>query len=147
MSVDHHVLRIRRVQFAQVRLDNIERACRAASRSRVHENGNFIAVHQGASQIKASDAEVNHSRLVRRYAFGQPSRNLAAEGVIAQEDVADAGDENVRTRHWSAPSISSDRSGSTSSGEKKKRWPGRRSRPKSLPGSSSRTTAKWIRSS
>src|SRR5262249_60987928 len=109
--------------------------------------GSVIAVHEGAREVKGADAEVNHARFGRRHAFGQASRHLAAEGVIAQEDVADAGDEDVRACHRSASSFSSGRSGSPFSGEKKKRWPGSRSRPRSLPGSSSRTTAKWIRSS
>ena len=76
----------------------------------------------------------------------QPLGDLDSEGVVAQEDVADAGDEDARPIHdpsgKPASHVQHADSGSTSSGRKKKRCPGWRSAPRSRPGSSSTVTAR-----
>ena len=54
---------------------------------------------------------------------GEALRHLDAEAVVAEEDVADAGDEDAPVRRQRRR-LALRSSGSTSSGAKKKRWPG-----------------------
>ena len=79
-----------------------------------------------------SDVLAAADRYLRRKGLRKQSFcDFHAECVVAQKDISDASDQNARRRH----------SGSISSASKKKRWPGCRKNPRSLPGSSSITTA------
>src|SRR5262249_2950645 len=83
----------------RVQLQDVQRAGPAAARRRVHQDHGLVAVEQGVGQVQAADAEVDHAHLGRRPPPRQPPDDLDAEGVVAQADVADAGDQDARLLH------------------------------------------------
>ena len=88
-----------------VRLEDVQRAGRAAARRRVHQHDRLVAVEEGVGQVEAADAEIDHAHLRRGSGRrGQALDDLDAEGVVAQEDVADAGDRGCGGGPCNSPS-------------------------------------------
>ena len=102
---------------------------------RIDQDRRIIAVKQRIGEIDPANAKIHHFDAGWKRALCQTPRDLHAEGVVTLEDITDTGDEDLAHVPLSSPA------GSISSGEKKKRWPGIRSRPNSRPGSASSTTA------
>src|SRR5574341_433268 len=125
VRVHEHRLSVRFLKLFQVRLDNVKRARFSAALRHVNEDRHVVTVHQRVSQIEAADAIIHTPRFTGQFTSHQSLRHLDAEAVVAEKDVADAGDQNTRMSPASAPSNSPANSpgssGSTSSGEKKKR--------------------------
>jgi hypothetical protein len=88
--------------LARVRLDQVERAGPAAARRRVDHDDGLVSVEQGVGEVEPPDAKIRHPNLRGQFAFQKPPDNLDAEGVVAQEDIADAGDQNAMSRQASA---------------------------------------------
>jgi len=80
-------------------LDEVERPGPPAARDRVDQDDRVIAVEQGVGQVEPPDAEVDDADPLRQGPASQPVDDLDAEGVVAQEDVADPGDEDARRAH------------------------------------------------
>src|SRR5438128_279886 len=72
MSFNHHRLRVQLVERAEIRLDGVERARRAATRRRVNEDRRFITVEQRVRQIEAAYTEVNQPHSVRQPPRAEP---------------------------------------------------------------------------
>ena len=72
----------------EVGVDHVEGARGAAPRREVDEDGGVVAANERAGEVEPPDAEID-----RAYArgesgsLGQTTRDLDAEGVIAEEDV------------------------------------------------------------
>ncbi len=81
-------------------------------RHRVDDHEHVVPVHELVDQVHRADAEVDELGLGRERVALEGGRDLHAEPVVGQEDVAHAGHEHPGHH---APSS---RSGSTSSGEK-----------------------------
>ena len=122
MGFDHGLRSIRIVQRFQIRFDDVERARSFAVRTGVHQNGGFVAVLQRVSQVEAANAKIGHAHALRQLPVGQAANHFDAKRVIAEKDVADAGDQDGRLlRRRGFARASSGESGSTSSASKKKR--------------------------
>ena len=61
---------------------------------RVDQDDGLVAVQERVSQVEPSDAEVDDTRPFGQVDGCQAPGDLDAEGVVAQEDVADAGDQD-----------------------------------------------------
>ena len=79
-----------------------ERARGLAARQRVDEDEPVPGVEQLVCEVDPADAEVASGDAVGQLAVREPADDLAAEAVVAQEDVADAGDERPGHRPASA---------------------------------------------
>ena len=71
----------------------VEVARRLAVAERVDEDERPVAVEQPVGQVHARDADVGDLDPLRQIAPGEPTRDLDAEPVVGEEDVADTGDE------------------------------------------------------
>ena len=58
-----------------------------------------MGVEQRIGKIKASDTELNNPHSFRQLATREATGNLDAKCVVAQENVADSGNENTARRH------------------------------------------------
>ena len=79
------------VERREIGLDEIERAGRATARNGVDEDG-VALVHERVGEIVAANAEVVNLDAVGDAVAQEFARDFAAEGVVAEENVADAGD-------------------------------------------------------
>src|SRR5579863_144460 len=119
------------VRLDRVRFDQIHGTRRAAPRACVHQDDEVVRIEQCVGEIESANSEVLQRDLWRQRVAREPACNFGPKAVIAEENISDARDEHPWIRH----------TGSISSALKKKRWPGWRRSPKSLPGSSSITIA------
>jgi hypothetical protein len=94
------------------RLDHGDRPGRVAARSRVDEDRGVDAAREGVGEIESADPEVLDASCVRHAFLEEPLDDVAAERVIAEEDVADPRDEDAA--HDARPR--GDASASSSSG-------------------------------
>src|SRR5689334_15235161 len=99
-------------------LEQKQVARRAGARRSVDQNRELVAVRELVGEIESANAEVSNGDPGRQRLFGERAGDGAAEAVVAEEDVADAGHEHVH----SGPAVSG--ASSSSSGAKKKRCPG-----------------------
>ncbi len=76
--------------------DDVERARLSAAWHGVHQDRRLAIVEQRIGEIQASDAEVHDLHAIRKGMTDHPPRHLRAEGVVPQEDIADAGDQDPR---------------------------------------------------
>src|SRR5205814_7817834 len=102
-----------------------QRAGRRPARRRVHQDQQVAPVEEVVGQVYAADADVDDLHAGRQRAPGELPDHLDAEPVVAEEDVAHAGDQG--------PSH-----GSTSSGPQYRYRPC--ARCTAAPGSSTRVT-------
>ncbi len=63
-------------------------------RERVDEDGGFVAVLQGIREVEAANAKIDYACFRGQTAACEAADDLDAESVVAEEDVADAGDED-----------------------------------------------------
>ncbi len=105
-----------------IRLNDVQSARGTSSRGRVDEDHEVEIVKQRHGEVETASAEIDDSNVLRQPVLGKSLYHLDTEGVIPQKDIADAGDQDARGHDQLLVSASS--SGSTSSGKKKKRWPG-----------------------
>ena len=77
-----------------VRLDDGYGSGRLPMRKCVDEDGRFVAVLQGVGQVEAANAEVDDAHLRGQIAIHEAAHDLNAKCVVAQKNVADAGDED-----------------------------------------------------
>ena len=82
------------VEAVEVGLDHGNCSGLLAVRPRVDEDGEAVAILKRVSEIEAANSEVDHAYAVRRRANEQAACDFHSEAVIAEEDIADAGDEN-----------------------------------------------------
>src|SRR5262245_12985339 len=120
------------IEVIQIGIDEINGSRFASALSRIDDDDCVIAVEQSEREIKCTNAEIYNANRVRHRTLPDAPRDFAAKAVITDKYVADTGDENHAIN-------------SSSSTEKKNRCPGCRIRPRSFPGSSSITTATWVR--
>ena len=74
---------------------HVERPRLAALARRVEQHERVVAAHQLVGEVQPAGAEVHHRHAVGHAARLQPARALAAERVVLQPGVADAGDEDL----------------------------------------------------
>src|ERR1700719_684386 len=77
----------------QLGLKDVERARRLAVRTSVHQNGGLVTLIEGIGEVEPADAEIGDAHAVRQVASRQATHDFDAKGVIAEEDIADAGDQ------------------------------------------------------
>src|ERR1044071_2658590 len=135
----------------QVWFDEIQRAGKVTSGDGIHQDNRLIRLGEGICQVVRTNTKIGYQDLLRKVSGRQSADDLDAKGVIAQENVSHPGHQyGLLCLHaiWELCAFESDAgsrsAGSTSSIAKKNLWPGWRSRPRSFPGSASRTTARWI---
>src|SRR4029077_19104300 len=87
-------LGVRLVQLVQIGLHDVDGAGGLTAAVRVHQDDVIRVVGQGVGQVDPADAVVRNPDAIGQLAAAQPLRHLDAEGVVAQKDVADAGDED-----------------------------------------------------
>ena len=63
-------------------------------RTSIHEDCGFVAVLQGVGEIEAANAEVGYAHGLRQLQAGHAANYFHTESVVAEEDVADAGNED-----------------------------------------------------
>ena len=85
----------RRSDCVQVGLDHVQGPGCFAMRKRVHQDGGFVAVLSAYARSKPRMPKSTTRTLARRARGSEAVRDLDAEGVVAQKDVADAGDQNA----------------------------------------------------
>src|SRR5262249_14688154 len=95
MGVHEWLLWLRVVQIARCRFNQVYVAGLAALRHRINEDRQIVAVHERVGEVEATDAEIDYPHVFRPRALAQTPGNFAAEGVVAQEDISDASDENA----------------------------------------------------
>src|SRR6185437_3062304 len=78
-----------------VRFDDIDRTGLVTARHGIDQDRGVHVAGQVIGQMHAADAIVSHGHPFRQVALGQPIRDLHAEAVITQEDVADSRDEDA----------------------------------------------------
>ena len=66
----------------------------AALAADVEDHERVVAAHHLVGEVEAAGAGVHHRDAVGQLALLEPARDLAAEAVVAQPGVADAGDED-----------------------------------------------------
>src|SRR5258708_600923 len=98
--------------LVELRLQKIERAGRFAAGDGINQDGELRAVGKRVCQVEPAYAEIFDANFLRPRAAQELLSHLDAEGVVAEEDVPDAGDQYSR-RHC-GPRLSS--TTSTSSG-------------------------------
>ena len=110
------------LEVGDLRLDDGDRARRFAHRHGVDQHERVVAVEQLVGEVHAADAEVGHPHAVGQRPRRQAVGHLDAEAVVAEEDVADAGDEHGSSAspHGDAAARSR-RGGSTGSGRASER--------------------------
>src|SRR5262249_16936755 len=86
-----------------VRFDQIKRACRFTQRHRGDDDSGVAVVLQRIGEVDPADPEVPNADVVRKRALAHARRDLDAEGIIAEKDVADTGNEYARHAACSAP--------------------------------------------
>ena len=80
-----------------VRLHHVERARLAALAADVDEDQRVVAAHHLVGEVEPAGAEVEHRPRPRGSSrCVEPLDDLAAEAVVAQPGVADAGDQDAR---------------------------------------------------
>jgi hypothetical protein len=70
-----------------------------AARDGIEQNRDVTPVQQRVGQIDPPDAEIHRPNISRHRTIKQPPRNLDAEGIVSQEDIANAGDQYSRVVH------------------------------------------------
>ena len=80
----------RRERFV-VGLEDVQGARRPAVGQRVDEHQRVAPVEQVVGQVHAADAVVHHPHARACDVFGDMPHHLGSEAVVAEEDVADAG--------------------------------------------------------
>src|SRR5919107_1091264 len=83
--------------FFDLRLDEVDGAGLPTTRGGVDEDDQVVIFVQGVREVHPADAEVHDLDTLRQLAFGESSYHLDPEAVVAEEDVADAGDEDAPT--------------------------------------------------
>src|SRR5579859_1246273 len=78
-----------------LRLNDVHGTGGAAARRGVDENRPVKAIRQVVSQVHAADSVVGDGNSLRELALGQPPGDLDTEAVVAEEDVAHAGDQRA----------------------------------------------------
>ena len=96
-------------------LEHGERSGWRAALDGVDEHERVVAVEEPEREMRPGDADVDHLDAVPHCGTVQAARHLAAEGVVLQEDVPDAGDQDPA---HDSRLTSFDVTGSTSSGAK-----------------------------
>src|SRR5438270_607197 len=89
----------RPVAGAGVRLDDEESARLGPAGDGVDEDHHPALLEQRVGEVEAADAEVDDAHPVGLGPAQESLDDLDAEGVVAEEDVADAGDEDARCAH------------------------------------------------
>ena len=98
-----------------VGLHHVQRARLAALAADVEDHERVVAAHHLVGEVEPAGAGVHHRHAGGQLALGEAPRHLAAEAVVAQPGVADAGDEDPRLALGAHGSITS------TSGAKKNR--------------------------
>src|SRR5215217_343591 len=80
-----------------LRLDDVDGAWLPTTRGGVDEDDQVVIFVQGVREVHPADAEVHDLDTLRQLAFRESSYHLDPEAVVAEEDVADAGDEDAPT--------------------------------------------------
>src|SRR5918998_5658179 len=80
-----------------LRLDEVDRTRPLTPRGGVDEDGGLVIALQRVGEIHPSYTEVHHLHSLRQPAAGEPTAHLDPETVVAQEHVADAGDQDAPT--------------------------------------------------
>ena len=94
-----HPVRVdRRLDVVELRLDHARACPAAARRRRVEQHDRVVAVAERVGEVHAADPVVDHLDAGRQRARGEPLGERDAEAVVAEEDVADAGDEDPPRR-------------------------------------------------
>src|SRR5262245_28342839 len=75
----------------ELRRESIERARQAAMPHSVNEDHGFVTFEQSIGQIDATDAEIDHAHVFAPRSLREALGDLDAESVVAQKDIADAG--------------------------------------------------------
>ena len=115
VRVEHLAVLDARRDVLLVGLHHVERARLAALAADVDEDQRVVAAHDLVGEVEAAGAEVHHAHAGGQLAPFEALDDLAAEAVVAQPGVADAGHEDLlleRLRH--VPH--------TSSSPRKKKW-------------------------
>src|SRR5262249_2851762 len=89
------------MQSGQIRFDDAQRARWSPPLGNIDEDNRLIVVLQGESQVVAANAEIDDAHLGSQRRLGQTAGNFTAKGIVAVEDIADAGDEYARLHHAS----------------------------------------------
>ncbi len=76
-------------------LEDVQGARRPAVGQGVDEHQRVAAVEQVVGQVHASDSVIHHSDSQARDMFGYVPHHLGSESVVAEEDVADTGYQNL----------------------------------------------------
>jgi hypothetical protein len=123
----------RGVDFVDIGLDDGDGTGRLAVGECIDEDGGFVAILQGVGEVEAANAEIDDARFRGQVAGCKAAGDFDAESIVAEEDVADAGDEDGGLDGFGACACRDLR-------VLRERWPGWRIMPRSRPGSSSMTT-------
>src|SRR6185369_2541311 len=103
-------------------IEDIHRSGRLTAGQRVHQDRDVIAMEQVIREMDATDSVVDHPHGVGHLHRGEAPSHLDTEPVVGEEDVADAGDQNLGSHDWIrsavAPTMSAAVSGRSSSGAK-----------------------------
>src|SRR6202035_3669563 len=129
--------RCRRVAV-EVRLEDVDGTGSLPAGHGVDQDRRGRVVEDRKGEVEPTNAEIDDADALCVLPGREQACNLDAESVVAQEDVADSRDQDGALAHGCS-STGSTRS--RSSRPKQKRCPGCRSAPRSLPGSSSTSTA------
>ncbi len=78
-----------------VGLEDVQGAGRPAVGEGVDEHQRVASVEQVVGQVHAADSVVHHPHSRTRDVFGHMAHHLGAEAVVAEEDVADTGYQNL----------------------------------------------------
>src|SRR5215469_14304325 len=101
-----------RFRAVDVGLDHIDRAGLTAARCCIDHDRGVVAVGEVVGEVHAPDPVVDHPRPIRQVGSCQPPRDLDSESIVAEEYVANAGDEHAGGHD--ATSSGSERGGSDS---------------------------------
>ena len=84
----------RRKRF-MIGLEDVQGARRSAIGQGVHEHQRVVPVEQVVGKVHAADAVVDDPHTWARDVFGDMAHHLGTETVVAEEDVADTGYQNL----------------------------------------------------
>jgi hypothetical protein len=98
-----------------VGFNDVKRSGCFAARDCVYEDGPIAGFEKGVGEIDAADAEIDDFYARREWVGGEQPGDVDAKGIIAEEDVADAGDKDLRGGVHEAVTFGAEVSGWTSS--------------------------------
>jgi len=96
MSIHHLVRGV--VQTIYFRLDQINRTGRLTLRRRINEDSDIGAIHHRVSEIVTPNPEVDHANSLGQRSAHESGGDFAAKRIITEENISDAGDEDVLHR-------------------------------------------------